>query len=282
MSNSVTTACRAVQISPSQKSVLMCLADRSDDSGLSWPSIPGIGEWTCLCRTAVIQGLKGLEEAGIVTITKVCGKNNRCLINLARLPDLVNKDQSVRHTRAADTPVRQTYPTGPADAPLPVRQTDYTRAADTPEASVSIKETPGKHQKTRASKSHGLPEGFAVSERVRDWAAEKGFADLDDHLEYFVSYAKANGKKYVDWDEALMNAIRGNWAKVPGQGLNSQEILEKRNRAAASKWSAAAKAIFDPAPAAGLFSGSLARRSRHAGFQDLDYREGVDADGRID
>jgi hypothetical protein len=59
-----------------------------------------------------------------------------------------------------------------------------------------------------------LPPDFGISERVRAWAAEKGHGRLDDHLENFVSYARRKGATYVDWDEALMGAIRGDWAKL--------------------------------------------------------------------
>lgn len=64
------------------------------------------------------------------------------------------------------------------------------------------------------SRKTRMPDGFEISERVKTWAAEKGFTRLNEHLESFVSKAKAAGYKYVDWDEALMNAIRDNWAKL--------------------------------------------------------------------
>lgn len=60
-----------------------------------------------------------------------------------------------------------------------------------------------------------LPEGFAVSDRVRAWALAKGCDRLDERFESFVSYAKRSGTTYADWDEALMAAIRDNWAKLP-------------------------------------------------------------------
>lgn len=61
-----------------------------------------------------------------------------------------------------------------------------------------------------------LPEHFDVSEGVRSWAKEKGIPDwsLPMHLEHFVRYAKAHGKAYMDWDEALCSAIAGNWARL--------------------------------------------------------------------
>ncbi len=60
-----------------------------------------------------------------------------------------------------------------------------------------------------------LPEGFAVSDRVLKWAAAQGLAGVVDlHFEAFVSTCRAKGYAYVDWDEAFMNAIRKNWAKI--------------------------------------------------------------------
>lgn len=61
----------------------MSLADRADDVGTAWPSIPWICEWTCLGRTAVIDAMKALESIGMVAIAKAQGRSNRCMINLA-------------------------------------------------------------------------------------------------------------------------------------------------------------------------------------------------------
>lgn len=72
----------------------------------------------------------------------------------------------------------------------------------------------GTRVKTRAT---SIPEGFAISERVKTWAEEKGFGSLDAQLEALTSYAKRKGATYVDWDEALMTAVRDDWAKVGGK-----------------------------------------------------------------
>lgn len=59
-----------------------------------------------------------------------------------------------------------------------------------------------------------MPENFEVSERVRAWAAEKGFSRIDEHFESFRLKCKSKDYKYADWDSAFMNAIRDNWAKI--------------------------------------------------------------------
>lgn len=67
---------------------------------------------------------------------------------------------------------------------------------------------------SRKRRATPLPEGFAISDRVRAWADEKGLNHLDKQLEAFLSYVKRKGATYTDWDEALMNAIRNDWAKA--------------------------------------------------------------------
>lgn len=66
--------------------------------------------------------------------------------------------------------------------------------------------------KARRAPKTAIPEGFAVSERVKAWAADKGFGQLDAHLEHFIGKAKAKAYTYADWDEGLMGAIRDDWA----------------------------------------------------------------------
>lgn len=78
------------------------------------------------------------------------------------------------------------------------------------------------------SKKSTLPVGFSISDRVTSWASEKGHKNLPAHLEYFISKAAANGYKYVDWDQAFMNAIRDNWARI---GETGPPYQHKKSRA---------------------------------------------------
>lgn len=102
---------------------------------------------------------------------------------------------------------------------------------DPPESTVPHGDSPGKTaigvvvvgvedvgvvqpaKKRRAAKTP-LPADFQISDRVRRWAAEKGFRNLERHFEHFVSKAKSKGYEYADWDEGFMGAIREDWAKV--------------------------------------------------------------------
>jgi hypothetical protein len=58
---------------------------------------------------------------------------------------------------------------------------------------------------------------------VQRWASEKGFSHLDEHLEAFKRKATANAYRYAGvagWDAAFMEAVREDWAKLRGRGLN--------------------------------------------------------------
>ncbi|BCT96282.1 hypothetical protein LYSHEL_21530 [Lysobacter helvus] len=74
------------------------------------------------------------------------------------------------------------------------------------------------------SRKTSLPNDFAISERVHRWASEKGISRIEERFEHFVGVAQAKGYTYADWDVALMNAIRDDWAKfghTPVQSLSS-------------------------------------------------------------
>jgi hypothetical protein len=115
------------------------------------------------------------------------------------------------------------------DSSLPVPDASPRVRTRAPRASDAQGGREGKGKEGKESGAPGdakarktrLPAGFALSERVKDWAAKKGHGYLDQRFEHFVSAAKAKGYEYVDWDEALMTAVRDDWAKL-GSGTGRQ------------------------------------------------------------
>lgn len=69
-----------------------------------------------------------------------------------------------------------------------------------------------------AKRATPIPPDFAISDRVERWAEDKGHTNLPAYLEFFVGRMRAGGKKYLDWDEALMNCIREDWPGIRKQG----------------------------------------------------------------
>ncbi|WP_151834464.1 hypothetical protein [Acinetobacter junii] len=95
-----------------------------------------------------------------------------------------------------------------------------------PEVISDVVEKPASPKRKPKNQKTTVPENFEISEQVRIWATSKNFSDLEQHLEYFVSKAAANGYKYADWDAAFKTAIRDDWAKLrtpryPSQGYQT-------------------------------------------------------------
>lgn len=102
-------------------------------------------------------------------------------------------------------------PKKPTDIP------EITQVVSVVETQKNLNQNQNQNQVIRASRKTSLPKDFSISERVKQWAQEKGHHSLQAHFENFVGAARAKGYTYVDWDEALMKAIRDNWAKVPAK-----------------------------------------------------------------
>ena len=132
-----------------------------------------------------------------------------------------------RHQKIDRPSFKYPSPTDPNSTPTPRSLPEHstnTRRAPPPgveskgveskgvEKATSPKARPAPTKKLKTS----IPADFAVSERVKAWAATKGFDDLETHLEAFKSKCSAKGYTNVDWDEAFMGAIREDWAKLRG------------------------------------------------------------------
>ena len=125
------------------------------------------------------------------------------------------------------------YPSPPKEInDIKIEKTDASQTQDGPESDSSppkrreekrseeninplIPPLSKKIRKPKTAKT-AIPEDFGISECVRKWAAENGHGDLDERLEHFRGYVLANGKTYANWDQALQNAIRDDWAKLNG------------------------------------------------------------------
>lgn len=67
MSTIVMAACWPLQMSATQKAVLISLADQANDQGVCWPAVETIAERTCASERAVQVALKWLEEHGAIS-----------------------------------------------------------------------------------------------------------------------------------------------------------------------------------------------------------------------
>lgn len=135
MSNVITSQCWPLRMPPTAKAVLISLADQASDSGQCWPSITTICERTCFGRTAVIDAIAWLEEAGALTANRANGRHTTYCVTPEKYAEPV---------REANQYAKQT---GPADVREPVRLADNQsgrRTAPVRQADTNHKEPPVK------------------------------------------------------------------------------------------------------------------------------------------
>lgn len=165
-----------------------------------------------LCQILINAGLVVLYGEGLAYVPTF-GKHQH--VNpreaVSTLPDPKNHACSTRGPRVSDEEITVSDAQGG-------REGKERKGKEHASSDASRKRAPSKT---------AMPEDFGISERVKAWAAEKGYAQLDQHLESFRAKARAKGYTYADWDAAFMEAIRENWAKLQPAGGNVVPIEQR-------------------------------------------------------
>lgn len=123
MSTIIMSACWSLQMPPSEKAVLISLADNANDDGVCWPLIRSICERTCLCERAVRKAIGWLSDHGAISVRQAPGKGNvyrvtpELFAGMTPAPDAPHPGTSC--TPASDAPLHQTQDTPAPGAPHP-------------------------------------------------------------------------------------------------------------------------------------------------------------------
>jgi hypothetical protein len=175
VSTIVSAACWPIQMPPTQKSVLMSLADNANDHGVCWPALETIQMRTCLARSTVIEAIKWLEAHGLLAAERQPGKSTRYqVIPNGLAPSLFDGkgNPSSYRTGPKGRPVQQVdgyeRRTGPAAGPnpsgsrtQPVQQPDPNRKEPS-KAGIS----PGAHEpgdRVGQFEGHATPRAAAAA-----------------------------------------------------------------------------------------------------------------------
>jgi hypothetical protein len=161
MSTLIMAACWPLQMSPTQKAVLISLADQANDQGVCWPAISTIGDRTCLSERAVRNALRDLESAGLIE-SQHRGGTSSCYVITPR------HDVPPRH----EMPPRQEVPPTPArGAPHPGTTCRSPRHDVPPN-----RKEPSENRK--GTKSKGADAPLVV---VPDWIPGEAWSDFVSH-----------------------------------------------------------------------------------------------------
>jgi hypothetical protein len=225
------------ELGPTERLIMLALADHCDDEGRCYPSIARLCQRTGLSERAVQINTRKLVEAGYIRIALGGGKGNANLYFVSANP-------------APDAP--RTKCTPAPDAPQTPHLVRSNPAPDAPEPSlttigtVSIKEADASlmnaREKPPPKRGCQLPENWVPSDRnISDAEAREFTGDqINEQADAFRDYHRARGTTFKDWDAAwrtwLGNArrfARPSQASRPGPSGAHHGLFAGFQRAAA-------------------------------------------------
>ena len=171
-----------VQLTSTQKLVLIAMADWSNDEGICWPSIAKLANKTSLSERGLRKVIRNLEELGLVDTQEKPGKGNLYHLTLD-------------HGTTFPPPLNEVPPT-----PEPRSSNTFI---DTPMTQPPLK---------RSARQHVLPPDWNVGDEEINWALMKFPAltksEIDNETDRFRDYWIAEGKQKADWRATWRNWIR--------------------------------------------------------------------------
>jgi hypothetical protein len=183
-------------MSPTQKAVLISLADQANDQGVCWPSIETICRRTCISRRSVIDAVKALEDLGHLSPQKTTGRVTHYVLH-----------PCASRTSAADAPVQMPPPTRANAAPDPC--SSRTGPVQMPHPN---RKEPSENRKGTKSKGADAPIVM-----VPDWIPGEAWAD-------FVAHRKSIRKPLTS--KAAELAIRA-LAELRAKGQRPTAVIEQ-------------------------------------------------------
>ena len=179
-------------VPPTQKVILLALADWADGDGVAYPGQKSLAAKTSIPERTLRRALDELEEAGYIE------RRRRSLDNGNRTSDEYRLLAVVPAAKMADSQAAKSL--------------GYKRptVAGTGEPSV---EPPEQHSRARAKQ---MPLGFTWNNAHSLKASAKG-VDVEVEFAKFQDYHLARGSTFVDWDRAFHTWLN-NARPEPGLG----------------------------------------------------------------
>jgi len=221
MSTSIMAACWPLQMPPTQKAVLISLADNANDQGHCWPSIPTISERTCFSERAVHRAIRWLEEHGLVTADRSNGRHTRYVITPESFsaPESAAEPPHLRHPRISGTtadaavqpPQMRQEPPQMRQEPLPeVRSNRKEPSRTTKKATTRPKKLTFDQWMESLHGSEAVP----AADPIFDWAEKAGIPDSFLELAWLAfadRFTENEEKTYANWRATFRNYVKNGW-----------------------------------------------------------------------
>lgn len=204
-------------LGPTERLIMLALADHADDDGRCYPSILRLCARTGLSERAVQTNVKTLTEKGYLKVLVGGGKGNANLYFVSPNP-AANAPYEAQNP-AASAPRRKCTPA--ADAPKTPHLLRSNPAADAPEPSgttiePSIEAAPRRRRKPELP----IPEGWVPNEKNLEDARKLNLTEQEIRHEasQFRDRHLAKGSLFRDWDAAWRTWL-GNIGKFSGRSM---------------------------------------------------------------
>jgi len=202
MSIRVMSAVWDLDLPDSEKLIALALADWCSDEGICWPSVAQIAKKSSKSERTVQGALISLEKRGYLTRDQKPGKG--CLYTLTPAGAAPRSDNT------------------PADAapPQPLRKTPAAAAPNTSGTTNTPKRASPSLGARTPKRASSIPESFApvmtgkTADCVNGWPPGR----LDDELEHFADYHRANGTTSHDWQASWRTWVKNSKKWEPKNG----------------------------------------------------------------
>lgn len=207
----------------SAKLVLLCLANcHNDGTGRCNPSVKYIGDATGLDKKTIPVALEILAEKGLISFDRRRGAPPNYRVNFTRkreksLPEngATFESKSLPENGSSVYPKTGELEEGDEKPSLPeIGLSVYPKTGNGVYPKTGNK--PGKNQErtgkgaaVRRTGKTKVPENFEVTDRMREWAAEKAPGiDVDAATEQWADYWRSTGKLMSDWEATWRNGMK--------------------------------------------------------------------------
>ena len=178
-----------ISMPPTNKAVLISLADQANDNGLCWPSLKNICARTCLSERAVQKALGDLEVTGILRRVFRTGHSTHYHVTPAG------------YAPPQDVHPASTAPTPAAGAPPPPQDVHLTPAAGAPRTVIEPSIEPSRNRQPVETGffefwSH-YPSKKAKDDALKAWMKLKPNAELRE----VIAKAVAAQSQWPQWTD---------------------------------------------------------------------------------
>lgn len=190
-------------LTPTERLVLISLAEWADDDGVCWYSQDRIAERVEVSRRQVIRLIDKLEARGIIVRVERLQRSVRYQIRC---------DATMSHVTSASYDTAMSHGDVTSEAPDVTQQRHIrcdTAMSHKPPVTTkrTTKEPP---ERTRAKKATAVPDDFEVTFEMESWAVREGVAAtaIEPETAKFKDYHRAKGSTMKDWAAAWRNWMR--------------------------------------------------------------------------